>query len=294
MKRLLFVALIVAFGCGGKKGGDGTPTDGNDTGDGSTTDGEIPGLDAPPFGGVCVPTSSQCSNCMDDDGDGFIDGADVECSGPFDNDEATFATGIPGDNKDAVNQDCFFDGNSGAGNDGCNIHVCCLLGATTKQECPIGANQFNPNECPPPIGTGTISQQCKDECGKLAPPGCDCFGCCTVCDPNTDPIQCVDIAVNPQTSPNCDATNILDPTKCLRCEKITDCGNSECGGTSCILCPGQTEDDLDPSCSGTAQCPDGILPCTPSSTGGICADQHFCANGDPTTGEGGCCIQVLQ
>ena len=54
---------------------------------------------------------------------------------PVDNDEGSFATGIPGDNKDANKQDCFFDGNSGGGDDGCNQHVCCLFGATTKAEC---------------------------------------------------------------------------------------------------------------------------------------------------------------
>ncbi len=37
---------------------------------------------------------------MDNDGDGLVDGFDPECTGPFDDDEATFATGIPGDNKD--------------------------------------------------------------------------------------------------------------------------------------------------------------------------------------------------
>jgi hypothetical protein len=293
MRFLLVLVSIVALACGGK-GNNNNTGDGPllDDGGNPITDGEIPGLDAPPFGGTCTPGSSQCSNCMDDDGDGFIDGADVECSGPFDDDEGSFATGIPGDNKDAINQDCFFDGNSGAGNDGCNIHVCCLLGAESKQECPIGANQYNPAECPPPIGTGTISQQCKDECGALTPPGCDCFGCCTVCDPATN--QCVDIAVNPQTSPNCDAASILDPTKCLTCTKVTECGNTECGGQTCILCPGQTEDDLPAECSGTAQCPVGLQACTPSASGGICPDQQFCSNGDPMTGEGGCCIQVLQ
>jgi hypothetical protein len=50
-----------------------------------------------------------------------------------DNDESSFATGIPGDNIDTVNQDCFFDGNSGGGDDGCDIHVCCLLGAPDRR-----------------------------------------------------------------------------------------------------------------------------------------------------------------
>ena len=38
-----------------------------------------------------------------------IDLADPECVGAADNDEATYATGISGDNIDACKQDCFFD-----------------------------------------------------------------------------------------------------------------------------------------------------------------------------------------
>ena len=63
-----------------------------------------------------VPVGSpQCSDGIDNDGDGKIDYDDPECVGPLDNDESSFATGIPGDNMDACKQDCFFDGNSGAG-----------------------------------------------------------------------------------------------------------------------------------------------------------------------------------
>lgn len=130
--------MTVACGHHGSSGnGD---TDASGTGDAAT-------IDSRPFPGMCTPNGPQCSNCKDDDGDGRIDGFDPECTGPLDNDEATFSTGIPGDNKDAVMQDCFFDGDSGAGNDGCNIHVCCLLGAKTVAECPIGANKYNPDDC---------------------------------------------------------------------------------------------------------------------------------------------------
>jgi hypothetical protein len=261
-------AMIVA--CGHKNGGG--DTDGGGTGDGGIY------IDAPPFSGMCSSTGAQCSNCIDDDHDGKIDGFDLECTGPFDNDEATFATGIPGDNKDAVNQDCFFDGNSGAGNDGCNVHVCCLLGATTVAECPIGANQYNPDDCPPPIGTKPLSQMCLDVCGKLAPPGCDCFGCCTIC----DTAGCYDIDINPAVSPNCTSTTLADPTKCMRCTKVTTCGNPTCGMESCILCPGQDPSTLPPSCGGTTTCPTGTTAC---NSDGTCPDQLYCSNG--------CCIGVI-
>ena len=99
-------------------------------------------------GGACEAEDSQCNNCDDDDGDGLTDGDDPECTGALDNDEGSFATGIPGDNKDDKWQDCFFDGNSGAGDDGCRFHTCCLLGADNGNECPVDKN-FNPNKnCP--------------------------------------------------------------------------------------------------------------------------------------------------
>ena len=38
--------------------------------------------------------SVQCSDCIDNDGDGKIDGFDPECAGPNDNREDSFATGL--------------------------------------------------------------------------------------------------------------------------------------------------------------------------------------------------------
>ena len=269
---VLFLVSVVA--CGSHSGGSADAP-----GTGSDNDATTSGTGDAPFSGTCTPGGAQCSDCIDNDGDGLIDGFDPECTGPLDRSEASFATGIPGDNIDPVMQDCFFDGNSGAGNDGCNVHVCCLLGATTVAACPIGANRYNPADCPPPIGTMPLTQQCIDTCGKLAPPGCDCFGCCTICDPATS--QCYDIDINPADSPNCNGTNIGDPAACLRCTKSTTCGNSTCGGTTCILCPGQTT--LPPGCS-TSTCPAGLTACGGANP--TCATGTYCSNG--------CCIGTLQ
>lgn len=280
MIRYLSILVLVAA-CGGHHG------TGDDAGNG---DGGGTGADAPPFNGTCTPGGPACSNCIDDDGDGLIDGFDPECTGPFDNDEDSFATGIPGDNKDAINQDCFFDGDSGGGNDGCNQHVCCLLGATTKAECQtdligivnnpqVEGNKYDVTKCFAPLGTAVVPPKCLMVCEAITPPGCDCFGCCTVCDPTTS--QCYDIAINPVTSPECTSDTLADPTKCLRCTKTTDCG-TPCGGTTCVLCAGQDAGDLDPSCTG-ATCPVGETAC-PGGSG--CPDQTYCSNG--------CCIGVIQ
>lgn len=272
----LAIALSLLVACG-NRGGGGSGDGGNGDGGGGDGDG---GIDAPPFSGMCSSTGPQCSNCIDDDGDGRTDGFDPQCTGPLDNDELTFATGIPGDNKDAVDQDCFFDGNSGAGNDGCSIHVCCLLGAKTVAECHIGQNRFDPNQCPPPIGTAEIPQKCIDHCGKLTPPGCDCFGCCTLCDPETN--ACFDILINPLDSMGCGPLTLNDPTKCLRCVKNTQCGSGTCGDKTCILCPGQDPSDLPMDCMGMTVCPSGQQTCTTDSG---CPEQTYCS--------AGCCVGVI-
>jgi hypothetical protein len=163
--------------------------------------------------------SCQCSDGIDNDGDGQIDGFDTECVSPNDNDEGSFATGIPGDNVDPKWQDCFFDGNSGGGDDGCRYSTDCLTGkkSATDPACQL-------------------AQACIDFCKPLTPNGCDCFGCCTVRKPDGSTI---DIVLNA----NCDASNL---DKCTKCVPTTQCGNT-CG--ECELCPGKTAADLPSSCN---------------------------------------------
>ena len=276
---MLGLLVVAAAACGSHNGSNTDANGGNGDGGGGTGDGGF--VSDAPFGGGCTPGGAQCSNCVDDDGDMRIDGFDLECTGPLDNDEKTFATGIPGDNKDAVNQDCFFDGDSGAGNDGCNVHVCCLLGAQTVADCPIGANQYNPADCPPPLGTKPLPQQCIDVCAPITPPGCDCFGCCTLCDP-ANPSMCYDIIINPAVSPGCDSTHLADPNVCKTCQKTDTCGSGECGGQTCILCPGQDPGTLDPGCNG-AMCPNGEQQCDVNNP--TCPTGTYCS--------AGCCIGTI-
>jgi hypothetical protein len=280
----LAIAILFLAACGGHHG------TGDDAGAGD--DAPFMLIDSPMFSGTCTPGGPQCSNCIDDDGDGLIDGFDPECTGPFDNDESSFATGIPGDNMDAINQDCFFDGNSGGGDDGCNQHVCCLLGATTKAQCQtdligivnnpdVEGNKYDVTKCFAPLGSAVMPAKCVMTCAAITPPGCDCFGCCTVCEPGTT--TCFDIAINPIASPNCTTATLADPASCLRCTKTTTCDGIPCGAGTCVLCPGENPNDLDPSCNGTITCPSGITACP---TGSGCPDQTYCASG--------CCIAVIQ
>jgi hypothetical protein len=285
---LLTCLTAVALISCGDDGGAGTGDGGNGDGDGGIGS----GIDAPPFGGECTPGGTvECSDCVDNDTDGKIDGFDPECSGPADDREDSFSTGIPGDNIDATMQDCFFDGNSGAGDDGCNQHVCCLLQAADVATCMMLApgslyNQYDKTKCYQPFGNTPVPTKCTMNCGPLTPPGCDCFGCCTVCNAS----GCEDIILNPAVSPNCDSTNITDvgpdgvegtaDDPCRRCVKGT-CGSEECGGQTCILCPGQDPSTLPSSCSG-ATCPTGITAC---AADGSCPEGTYCSTG--------CCIGII-
>lgn len=181
--------------------------------------------DAGVFEPLCGNEPCACSDGIDNDGDGVTDGFDDECTGPYDNDEGTFSTGIPGDNRDPIWQDCFFDGNSGAGDDGCRYHTDCLTGEAD----PGNGN----NMC-------EVSQECRDFCAPLTPPGCDCFGCCGV----TVDGETIHVLAGEE----CSTEVIGDESKCPRCTPSEDC-STECG--ECELCVGKTLEDLPETCFQT-------------------------------------------
>jgi hypothetical protein len=218
------------------------------------------GIDAAP-GDRCNPTRPECDNCIDDDGDGLVDGFDPHCTLALDNDESSFATGIPGDNRDTSILDCFYDGNSGSGDDGCAVPSCCLLGT-----CAPGT------QCDP-------TAQCTDFCAPAVPTGCDCFGCCTVC----NDAECRDVLVYPALAPSCDLDSLADPGACPVCQKVESCARTcEISATDCILCAGQTDADLPLTCNGQHQCPGGETVCATSAD---CTASQYCSHG--------CCVAML-
>jgi hypothetical protein len=295
MQRLLLPALLafslIQIGCGSKD----EALD-NDGGTSSNTDADPNAPDADPNApdadpnapdgapSECIASGTECNNCIDDDADGAIDGADPECISIEDDDESSFATGIPGDNKDAVKQDCFFDGDSGAGNDGCDIHVCCLIDGDCPAE--LGGNNFDPvADCEP-----AQTQECIDKCGAITPVGCDCFGCCTICFGGV----CNDILTNPGIYAEESCEGIANPVEgqcceaeqqagCYSCTQSDECGAPECDANpdDCILCPGETEDDLPAGCTAQ-ECPDGQATCTQTAD---CGADKYCT--------GGCCIDAI-
>ncbi len=262
---LLSVPLLLLVSCGGAEqvnldvdaGPGGSEGDGG--GGAVGEDGGGRGGD----GGPCEPQSQQCNNCVDDDEDGLADGDDPHCSGPLDEDEASFSTGIPGDNQDPRKQDCFFDGNSG----GCQIHTCCLLPEPCDEE-TFGA--YDPaTDC-------ALEASCIEECAPLTPPGCDCFGCCTVCTAGTS--DCFDILINDAVSPSCSVDDLASDD-CVKCEKSEECNGGGCDPANCILCPGQTDEELPPECGEVNECPEDGATC---GTSADCDANQYCSSG--------CCI----
>jgi len=222
----------------------------------------------------------QCSDGIDNDGDGKIDYDDPECVGPLDNDEGSFATGIPGDNMDACKQDCFFDGNSGMGDDHCLWQLKCDP-MSTNASCPYDQSYAtgHADEC---SISASQSQTCVDKCRKLVPNGCDCFGCCVVPGAPT-PIR---------LAATCTAKDFGDPTKCPACTQVTQCSNP-C--EHCEICIGKptlpadcTTSTPDAGTDGPPpppnNCGSDFVPCGPGTATPVdgCGPNYGCITG--------CCI----
>ena len=219
-----------------------------------------------------TPGSTQCTDLQDNDGDGLTDSQDPECTGALDNDEGSFATGIPGDNMDECHQDCWFDGDSGSGNDGCRW----LLGCDPVAGAHYSCNLMDPssNNC-----TRQQTQECIDFCSQYTPNGCDCFGCCDVFVGGT--------LYTVLLSETCSSQVITDTNLCVPCTKVPDC-NNPCD--PCEFCLGHVpEDGCTPAGSDgppAGGCPTGQNPCDPldpDMTG--CTSTEFCLTG--------CCVPAI-
>ena len=215
---------------------------------------------------LCGSKPCACNNGVDDDGDGTVDGFDIECTGAIDNDEGSFATGIPGDNRDPKWQDCFFDGNSGHGDDRCRYPTECLTGELSLDD----------DAC-------AVTQACRDNCQPRTPNGCDCFGCCAVELPGGG-------EVNVMLTDTCSAEKLDDPEACPVCVQNPECvaapptdpdpnpGDppSDPGDPGDPGTPDAGEPGTDPACNGRLACDEA----------GGCPVGDFCSQG--------CCLVVIE
>lgn len=240
-----------------------------------------------PDGGSCVQVSCQshvymCADCIDNDGDGLIDSADPDCLGACQNNESGFAGNIPGQNNAPCKQDCYFDQDTGAGNDSCNWnHQCDPL--EPEQGCNYNGAMVGGQSCPEPQSAACTSGLCP----YLTPNGCDCFGCCEL--PSGSGRYVWLGSFDSSGAKTCTLAAMNDDTMCKPCTPVPSCLNG-CG--RCEICIGKPEPD--PSCGTTSsdggtgggggdagvetQCPAGVQPCgLPGQA--ACPTNHYCVTG---------------
>lgn len=267
------VCAAALIGCGDDLGARSGPR--IDAGGAAAADSGVP--DRSPDGGPLGSCQlAGCNNGIDDDADGLIDGWDPECTGHLDNDEGSFSMGIP-DQMTGRWQDCFLDGNTSGGDDGCRLHICCQVGASGGEDCPVDQSFDPARDCP------EQTDSCVAYCRPLTPIGCDCFGCCTVCEPGGG--ECLEILINPDFSPDCTAAAASDPSRCAPCSKSADCAAPPCDPEGCVLCRGQSPADRPSGCEDQDGCPAGDT-CEGGPECEDCSPDGYCATG--------CCLSVVQ
>lgn len=316
-RRALGVSIVVALGavmaCGsdsedggsGGSGGGGTSAGGaagggGASGDGSAGTGNTGGTSGTggigggfnPDGGIsqCQGHTYQCGDTLDNDGDGLIDAYDPDCLGPCDNTEGSYYGGIPGQNKAPCKADCYFDQDTGPGNDDCYWnHQCDPLSVAPDfppegSACPYDANVKTPGTSKSCAELDQAqSQTCTDYCGPLTPNGCDCFGCCEL---PAGGGKYVYLGSEVNGVGSCDVASLNDPAKCKPCTPVKACLNG-CG--KCEICIGKPTLPAEcyPPDGGTdagydggvePQCPTGKQPCgLPGQA--ACPGGYYCITG---------------
>src|SRR6202000_513955 len=124
-----------------------------------------------------------CGDCLDNDGDGLIDADAPECPGPCDNTEDSYFGGIPGQNNAPCREDCYFDQDTGSGNDQRYWSQECDPLSVAPAYPPSGAARCSYKAYAVPPGSGSTgaglmaaqSPTCASYCGSITPNGCDSF-----------------------------------------------------------------------------------------------------------------------
>ncbi len=204
---------------------------------------------------LCQTHLYLCGDCLDNDEDGLTDSADPDCLGPCDNTEDSYYGGIPGQNNAPCKMDCYFDQDTGPGNDKCYWNHGCDEISAPPDYWPSGDPLCEYDERTNLPGTGMScaeafedqSDTCEEVCGPLTPNGCDCFGCCEL--PADSDSYVYLGSVDDSDIGTCDLDNVDDPTKCHPCTPVEACWN-DCG--RCEICLGKTTvpDDCNPGSGG--------------------------------------------
>jgi cysteine-rich repeat protein len=207
----------------------------------------------------CEGKLYQCGNGIDDDMDGKIDLKDPECTSPCDDSEKSFQTNLPGQNLDC-RSDCYWDSNSGGGNDQCEWNLKC---DPKNSGASVGC-AYDPNL---KMCAAKLPPACLNFCVPLIPNGCDCFGCCNIANK----------FYYLNSGPNCSINNLA---ACNTCTFFPQCANT-CETENCELCFGQTIEDLPAECNEMPSCMNGVS----------CVSEADCAGGEFC--QTGCCAKIV-
>jgi hypothetical protein len=262
---------------GGPAPGSGSSTSLDDP-TGQATESDTESSEAECQTATCYGHVYECGDCLDNDGDGLVDGADPDCWGPCDNNESGFKPNLPGGTPaggPCPEVDCFFDHDHGSGNDDCHWSFRCD---------PLDPHPSCSHDLEWTIPSGDVtceealvsqSEQCLSVCGPFVPNGCDCFGCCGVTvsgETHTVYLGSEDADTSVGT---CSVAEIADPTKCRPCTQVPACLNP-CEPEACEICIG--DPTLPPGCD-EAGCPAGVQSCLPAQHGADCPDGMTCITG---------------
>ena len=206
----------------------------------------------------------------------MIDSDDPDCLGPCHNTESSYYGNIPGQNGGNCERDCYFDNDSGAGNDDCHSDRRCDPREPEPDSCPYDPDSaVSCEEAAEPT-----SDKCLDTCLPLVPNGCDCFGCCEIPGAPTP----VWLGTEVDGNPTCDRESVADPERCRPCTLSTTCFNP-CD--ECEICVGKLEPP--PSC-GNDEMPQECPPMSPEGCGlagqSGCSVDYYCITG--------CCTLILK
>jgi hypothetical protein len=272
-------------GTGGNGTSSGTGGNGTSSGTGGASSTSSSGSTTSSSGSAaCVPVACQghfyqCGDCVDNDGDGKIDADDPDCLGPCDNTENNYYGGIPGQAGSACIVDCYFDQDSGSGNDDCHWNHKCDEHEAAPNYYP---EAWNGNKCAYDANANTPgtsmscdqmytsqSQTCLDFCLPLTPNGCDCFGCCELPAGSGKFVWLG--SEDGSGNGTCDLGSVGDPTKCEPCKPVMGCFNG-CGHCEiCIGKPTLPADCLPPFC-GNGTCDTGETCGNCPNDCGMCPD----------------------
>lgn len=177
---------------------------------------------------LCEGAALACGDCVDNDQDGLVDLDDPDCLGECQNAEDTFFGSVVDPNPGRCALDCYFDDDSGFGNDGCTwSHHCDPLSVAPGYP-PSGEScAYAPEE--PILGASGLacetaaasqSETCLETCLPRTPKGCDCFGCCLFPDaPGPVWIGSRDA----ENRPTCTRDAVADETRCRPCTQVASC-----------------------------------------------------------------------